>query len=93
MTALTSVLVRFIFCVVSFANVSIDDSSLLVCLMFCGVSNLFVKCFCFFFVGDFLYVFEMLYCTSVSLCMRFFTDSFNIVCQSLCESLLSIVSR
>ena len=50
-----------------FADGSVDDSVLLVCLMFCRVSKLFVECFCFFFVGDFLFVVECY--TSVGLCM------------------------
>ena len=48
-----------------FADVSVDDSVLLVCLMFCR--ELLVECFCFFFVSDFLFVVECY--VSVGLCM------------------------
>ena len=66
MASLTCLLVKCVMCC-KFADVSVYDSVLLVCLMFCRVSELFVKCFCFFFIGDFLFVVKCY--TSVGLCM------------------------
>ena len=53
-----------------FAYVSVNDSVLFVCLMLCRVSKLFVECFCFLFVSDFLFVIEGY--TSVGLSVGFF---------------------